>query len=285
MTLDFRIRQLAVTQSSNDDAKRAAEAGEPAGLVIWALKQTGGKGRHGRTWESPEGNLYMSALLRPACDARIAALYSFAAALAVYNLVSESLSPHRGERVAIAHTNERWSGEGGVSGYRPIVPPHPNPLPLERGEGNKNVALKWPNDVLVDGKKIAGILLESATANTGSIEWLVIGIGLNVAYHPEGGLYPATSLAAQGATTLAVPTILDRLLGHLGHWSEMLEKQGFSPLRAAWLEKAHKGRMTVRLPSGALDGDFADLDSEGRLRLRLADGTEQAIATGDVFFV
>ena len=119
--MDWRIRQLAETSSTNDEAKRAAEAGEDEGLVVWALKQTAGRGRHGRLWESPEGNIYCSVLLRPDCDARHAGHYSFVAALALADTVHEFLP-------------------------------------------NAAVTLKWPNDVLVDGKKISGILLESPAA-------------------------------------------------------------------------------------------------------------------------
>ena len=63
----YRIRELAETKSTNDDVKKAAEQGESEGLVVWAKKQTAGRGRHGRKWESPEGNLYASILLRPEC--------------------------------------------------------------------------------------------------------------------------------------------------------------------------------------------------------------------------
>ena len=110
----FDLRRVPVTASTNDDAVKAAEAGEAEGLVIWALRQTAGKGRHGRAWESPEGNLYCSVLLRPKEGTREAGLYSFVAALALYDTVRQCL---------------------------PVA----------------EIALKWPNDVLVEGEKIAGI--------------------------------------------------------------------------------------------------------------------------------
>src|ERR1700722_459255 len=88
----WRIKTLPNTASTNDDARAAAEAGEPEGLVIQALRQTSGRGRHGRAWESPEGNLYCSILLRPHEDRQHYGWYSFIAALAVGDVVQSSIA-------------------------------------------------------------------------------------------------------------------------------------------------------------------------------------------------
>jgi BirA family biotin operon repressor/biotin-[acetyl-CoA-carboxylase] ligase len=231
--MNWVVRNLAVTESTNDDAKKAAEGGEPEGLVIWALRQTAGRGRHGRNWESPEGNLYCSLLLRPVCETKDFSQYAFVAALALYDVV-KALAPKAG------------------------------------------ITLKWPNDVLADGKKISGVLLESGPG------WLVAGMGLNILNHPEGGLYPATSLQALGVQT-DPKTALDKLLERIVHWQAILQKDGFTPIRGAWLERAGQGRMMVKLPQGTVEGLFAGLAADGALRLKLADGSERAIATGDVF--
>jgi BirA family biotin operon repressor/biotin-[acetyl-CoA-carboxylase] ligase len=142
-----------------------------------------------------------------------------------------------------------------------------------------DIALKWPNDVLLSGKKVSGILLESGE------DWLVIGMGLNVASHPENALYPATSLREEGATSADLAAVLNMLLGRLGYWDETLKTTGFQALRETWLKYARKGAISVRLPQGTIDGEFAGLDADGGLCLRLADGSERVIATGDVFFV
>jgi len=234
MTEAYRIKKLAETGSTNDDARQAAEAGDAEGLVVWALKQTAGKGRHGRIWESPEGNLYCSILLRPKEGMDLAGLYSFVAALALYDTVRLCL---------------------------PVA----------------EITLKWPNDVLVEGEKVAGILIEAGP------DWLVIGIGLNVLHHPESGLYPSTSLLAVGAHDKALDDILEWLLRNLSHWCGIMQQQGFAPIRAAWLKHAVKGRLSVRLPNEMVVGEFAGLDERGNLRLYLADGSERAIASGDVF--
>ncbi|MDE2029268.1 MAG: biotin--[acetyl-CoA-carboxylase] ligase [Alphaproteobacteria bacterium] len=231
----FDIKQLEQTASTNDDARQAAENGAPAGTVIWALRQSAGRGRQGRVWESPEGNLYCSIVLRPAIERGAWGLYSFVAAL------------------AIADT---------MRGFLPSAP----------------IELKWPNDVLVGGKKISGLLLEAGE------NFLIVGIGLNIRHSPENPLYPATSLAAEGAGMLQAEVVLDELLAALGRWAERLEKQGFAPIRDAWLAHARKGALRVRLPDAEIQGEFAGLDEQGRLQLRLADRTICVIASGDVFF-
>jgi len=230
----FDLRRVPVTASTNDDAVKAAEAGEAEGLVIWALRQTAGKGRHGRAWESPEGNLYCSVLLRPKEGTKQAGLYSFVAALALYDTVRLCL---------------------------PV----------------SEISLKWPNDVLVEGEKIAGILIEAGA------DWLVIGVGLNVLHHPDSGLYPSTSLLAVGAHDKKLDDILDWLLQNLSHWYGIMREEGFAPIRTAWLKHAVKGRLSVRLPQETITGEFAGLDERGNLRLKLADGSERAIASGDAF--
>lgn len=236
----FRLRTLAETGSTNEDAKNQAAEGEAAGLVLRAERQSAGRGRQGRVWDSPPGNLYASVLLRPAVPPQESALYSFAAVLAVYDAVRRALP-------------------------------------------DADVCVKWPNDVLVSGKKISGLLLEAAPMEAGLVPWLVVGVGINVAHHPQGGLYPTTSLAAEGAN-VSVESVMESFLVAFDLWRETFIREGFAPLRQAWLAAARKGAMKVRLPHEEIDGTFADLDDKGRLILTLADGTSRAIEAGDVFF-
>ncbi len=235
----FDIHCLEETGSTNDDVKQAADKGAAEGTVVWALRQSAGRGRGGRRWQSPEGNLYFSILLRPEIPLKRRGLYSFVIALAVSDVLQD------------------------------LVP-------------ESTVELKWPNDVLVNGKKIAGILLE------GGEGWLVAGIGVNVMHHPDNPLYPVTSFAQEKAAIKDLRVVLDRVLEALGNWYERMNAEGFAPIREAWLSRARKGIMKVRLPNGTEDaeiqGRFADLDNEGNLCLILADGSLKTISTGDVFF-
>jgi BirA family biotin operon repressor/biotin-[acetyl-CoA-carboxylase] ligase len=147
------------------------------------------------------------------------------------------------------------------------------------------VRIKWPNDVLIDGCKTAGILIEAEQLPDGR-RAVVIGCGVNVGHRPDTGLYPATCLAEQGSA--ATP---QELFAHLVvSMSEALaiwdEGRGLARIRDAWLERADGiGKpVTVNLPDHQIHGVFDGIDGEGRLMLALPDGRKQMIASGDVFF-
>ena len=219
--------------STNDEATRLADAGSPEGTVVWAREQTGGRGRRGRNWASPVGNLYSSTILRPECAAPRAAELGFVAALAVAD----------------------------------IVP------------AGRAIRLKWPNDVLVDGGKVAGILLESAIGQDGLVEHVVAGIGINVAFAPQlpEMRYPG---AALGGTVEAALEGLARALGvRLAQW----RGDGFETIRAAWLAQAGPlgAEVDVRLGEELVRGWFAGLDREGGLLLETAAGP-RTIVSGDL---
>lgn len=143
--------------------------------------------------------------------------------------------------------------------------------------------LKWPNDVLFGNAKLAGILIESETADEKLA--VAIGIGVNCAHHPVHTPYPATDLAAAGAAIDATDlfaALSGTMMRRLDQWRA---GKGFATIRDDWLEQA-KGlghEMLVRLPGRELAGRFEALDDRGRLLLRLADGGLQAITAGDVF--
>lgn len=150
------------------------------------------------------------------------------------------------------------------------------------------VSCKWPNDVLVGGRKVAGILLESALAPAGRLEWIIVGIGVNVAWHPADGadlLYPATSVRAEGGKTATAETVLTRLIAAFDGWRTVWEADGFAAVRSAWLRRAHGlGRpVAVRLDGSTLEGVFADLDPGGAMVLATGGGGRQMVLAGDVF--
>ena len=140
-------------------------------------------------------------------------------------------------------------------------------------------ALKWPNDVLLDGTKCSGILLERVG------EALVIGMGVNLAHHPDATERPATSLAAAG---LAVPTpaaLLDELAAAFSHWRETWAAHDFAPIRAAWTARAAGvgARIVARLGNDSPEGIFIGLADDGALLMQLDDGSTRAIHAGEVF--
>jgi BirA family transcriptional regulator, biotin operon repressor / biotin---[acetyl-CoA-carboxylase] ligase len=146
-----------------------------------------------------------------------------------------------------------------------------------------SLRLKWPNDLLFDGAKISGILIEAESIGASTVT--VAGIGVNCAHHPADTAHPATDLATAGIT--ATPEMLFRLLSgamvaRLAQWDR---GAGFSAIRAEWLSHAAGigGDIVVRLPDRELAGRFEALDPAGRLMLRLPTGDLEAITVGEVF--
>jgi len=149
------------------------------------------------------------------------------------------------------------------------------------------LAIKWPNDILFDGRKLSGILAESQTGH-GDTVLAIVGIGVNLAHHPEDTRHPATDLAAEEIALEPADlfiSLADCMAYRLAQWQEG-QGRGFGQIRAAWLDRASGiGKMIdVRLPGETLSGRFAGLDETGRLVLRQADGTDRLISAGEVFF-
>ncbi len=212
-------------------------------LWVTAGEQVSGKGRRGRPWSSPRGNLYASLLLVDPAEPRRAADLCFVAALALSD--------------AVFATAPRAAAV---------------------------LALKWPNDVLIGGAKLAGILVEGAHAGGGFSA--VIGCGVNIASHPQGTPYPATHLAASDAAVNVesfFAALTDGFARRLEQWQR---GAGFAAIRQAWLQHAAGlgRRIVVRLPSGDIDGVFEALDAEGVLILREDAGTRREISAGEIFF-
>ncbi len=239
----YGLKTFDVIESTNEEARRLADAGEPGPVWISAARQTAGRGRRGRAWDSPTGNLAATLMLRPSRPAGECAQLSFAAAIAACDM---------------------------LQGFAPDVP----------------MRVKWPNDILASGRKITGILLESASQGGPVPAWLAIGIGVNLATHPDGTETPATSLKALGAP---VPTADDALLSlaaHFAGWYEAWSVQGFAALRDAWLARAEGlgSRIRARLATEETSGVFEGIDDSGALILRETSGAVRHIAAGEVFF-
>jgi BirA family transcriptional regulator, biotin operon repressor / biotin---[acetyl-CoA-carboxylase] ligase len=150
------------------------------------------------------------------------------------------------------------------------------------------VQVKWPNDVLGNGKKLAGILLESGP--DGEDRWLAIGIGVNLASFPTGTEFPATSLAELALAQLGpLPPSPDSALcvlaARFAHWYDVWMNQGFQTIRTAWLARAGGLGSTIRarLPGETRTGVFEGIDTSGALLLS-EQGQVRAIAAGEVFF-
>jgi len=153
-----------------------------------------------------------------------------------------------------------------------------------------DITLKWPNDVLVQNRKIAGILLESQSDGQGGVAHLVVGIGVNLVAAPapdaleQGAVRPISFRDASGVTVIPedfltpLAAAFDRLERHFATF-------GFDPIRAAWLSQAARlGEViTARLPNEEITGTFRDVDSDGNLVLETAQGPRR-IAAAQIFF-
>ena len=228
--------------STNDEAMALARSGAGGPVFVVAEKQTGGRGRHGRVWSSPPGNLYASLLLIDPAPLACLPQLGFVAGVALARTL----------RVCLA--------------------------------GDDRLKLKWPNDILFNGAKLSGILLESTTLPNGRLA-CVIGFGVNCVSHPDTLAYPATNLALAGRAPIDPCAVLDALAPNIQIMLETWDRgAGFTLVRSAWLAiAAGLGDMiTVTGSSRTVTGRFDGLDSTGRALVETADGLV-AIDAGDVF--
>ena len=243
MTAAAPIEFLDEVDSTNAEARRRAEAGEVGPIWIAARRQTAGRGRRGRVWETGAGNLAATLLMRTARPPAEAAQVSFVAALAAAALADA------------------------------FVPP-------------AGVSLKWPNDLLIGGRKAAGILVESG-AYLGGALWLAVGVGVNLATAPLALERPATTFAEHMDGPAPTPSeTLPVLAAAFARFTGLWDDEGFPAIAAAWTARAHGlgQACTARLARETLFGVAEGLDPDGAFRLRMADGAVVKVTAGDVFF-
>jgi BirA family biotin operon repressor/biotin-[acetyl-CoA-carboxylase] ligase len=152
------------------------------------------------------------------------------------------------------------------------------------GEGAAR--LKWPNDVLVFGRKAVGILVESGSRADGRL-WLAVGIGVNLAHAPTDTERPATSFAEHMNGAPPKPgDAIEVLAARFEAWRSLWATQGFGPIAKGWTDRAQGlgQRCEARLPNRTISGVAEGMDPDGALRLRLDDGALERITAGDVFF-
>jgi BirA family transcriptional regulator, biotin operon repressor / biotin---[acetyl-CoA-carboxylase] ligase len=146
------------------------------------------------------------------------------------------------------------------------------------------IRLKWPNDVLVDGAKLSGILLESGGSAAMGL-WLVVGIGINLAAHPDDAERPATNVATLTGVRHDPEKLLESLASAFTSWRQRWREGGFSAIRPHWLAASHGlGQpLVARLGQKTFEGVFAGLGDDGALLLRLESGEMRSIHAGEVF--
>lgn len=232
------------TDSTNTIAYRLAEDGASDGTVVLADCQRAGKGRLGRSWESPAGvNLYCSVILRPAIVPMLAYQLTFLSAVAVARTVAVStrLTPQ----------------------------------------------IKWPNDILVNGRKVAGLLNEMS-AETEKVHFVVLGIGVNLNMRreqfPADLRHPASSLFLESGEKIDRTAFARELLAALDALYDDYLKFGYAPIREEWLARCHMlGRkVSVDIRERVIVGEVTGIDDNGALLVRTSSGGEERILSGDV---
>lgn len=254
----YRLEAFESVGSTNVVALERAREGDQGRLWLAATRQETGRGRRGRVWETPSGNLAATLLLVDCCPLPLAATLGFVAGLAL----SDALS-------AVAPATRIAVGPDGGQGR----------------DGTGRYELKWPNDVLADGAKLAGILLESIILSEERFA-VALGIGVNVVAHPRGLPYPAISLAGLGAACTAETLFLalsDAWLRHERTWNQ---GRGLSAIRTAWLARAAGlgSEVAVNMGGDVVRGTFETIDEECRFLVRDKTGRLWPVAAGDVHF-
>ncbi len=239
-----RVEVLDEIDSTNSEAMRRTLAGETGPLWLRANMQTQGRGRSGRSWLSPRGNLHASLLFAPRCTPATVHQLSLLAGIAVHDAIGSS---------------------GAVS---------------------LGLRLKWPNDVLIGGAKVGGILAESIVGQGGT-PLAILGIGINLAFSPAQSGQAATHLSARGID-LEPEAALDVLDACICRWLAVWDRgNGFAAIRTAWLERAgpEGENLAINAGSGRVEGRFAGLDADGSLLLRDGEGRALRFTFGDVTVV
>jgi BirA family transcriptional regulator, biotin operon repressor / biotin---[acetyl-CoA-carboxylase] ligase len=234
------FEEVTLTGSTNADLLARAVQGAPEGLWLRADAQDGGRGRLGRIWESPSGNLFASTIVRLRDTDPSPASLAFVTAVAVFDTV------------------------------RLMAPQVP-------------ICVKWPNDILTpDGAKLCGVLLERAS------DAVVVGIGLNLVWHPQNLERKVTDLITRGATPPDAQTAVEIVADVFARYLAIWRQSGLEVIVRHWEARAHpRGTaLSAKLPDGEhLDGLYAGLNEDGALQLRLADGAIRAIHVADVFLI
>ena len=234
--------------STSDLAKAAAGAGAPAGSAFLLAEQTAGRGRQGRHWSSRRGGMYVSVLLYPSRPIDSWFGLSFATALAICDVVKTHLTDQ--------------------------IVQHDSSLPVP------GIGLKWPNDVLVNNRKVAGILLEAHGDS------LIIGSGVNIEVIApiDKNPHPPIAFGDFPGILPAPKHLAKNYLQRLQIYYELWERDGFEPVRELWLGQAlhMKHIISVRVAGRKITGICNELLADGGLVLLDESGTSHHITTGDV---
>ncbi len=239
----YKIIEFKELDSTMIKLKELAITGCDVNTAVWAKKQISGRGRHGREWTSPYGNLYVS-FLRQTENKNSKNIFApvFIVALAIANSIKD------------------------ISGDK-IIP-----------------RIKWPNDVLINKSKVAGILIENISLSNNNV--LNIGFGINIVSNPNNTIYPATNLNKEGIQTNSKEMIAI-FFKNLNLLEKLYIREGINKIYKMWGVFGHKigDPISVNIGKNKIFGKFNGLNREGGLLIIDGKGKEQVILAGDVFLL
>jgi BirA family transcriptional regulator, biotin operon repressor / biotin---[acetyl-CoA-carboxylase] ligase len=241
----YNLVCLEKIDSTNAEALRRAEKGQSKPLWIIANHQSQGRGRRGRKWIAAPGNLFATLLLNWSGPRAVLSELSFVAAVSCADML-ESL--------------------------------------IQNSRSETKVRLKWPNDILLNGAKVGGILIETFSIDEETIA-VAIGIGMNVANHPTETLaYPTTNFA-QAGFNLNSSEVFEQLARRFDYYFSLWQQgAGFENIKQRWLDFGPSigHQLKVNTGTGIITGNFSGLDNHGGLQLSLSDGSQQIVLAGDI---
>ncbi|MGE4313667.1 MAG: biotin--[acetyl-CoA-carboxylase] ligase [Pseudobdellovibrionaceae bacterium] len=241
----WAIERYEALASTQDEAKSLNANGLPRPFAVVADRQLQGRGRQGNTWDSPKGNLYTTLCFDADAPREAIGHYAFVVAVAAAQAIEATLGD--------------------------------TDIPYD-------LRLKWPNDILIDGRKVAGILLETDTGEGGGLH-IYAGIGINFAPQDDPMRISLSACAGENGT-LDIEAFLHLLLHQIDAQCAVYKEQGFAEIREEWLVRAYRLGKTIRArtPKSTQEGIFEGLDADGALLMTLDNGDRTRITAGEVFF-
>jgi len=241
-----KIHYFSEVTSTNDVAKKLATLGAEEGTMVIAEAQTCGRGRLGKGWLSPKGGLWFSVILYPKVKAKDAFKITFLTAVAIAKTIKKMLK--------------------------------------------LNAEIEWPNDVLVNGKKVCGILTETSIRGD-TLDSVIVGVGINANidsnFFPEDLKKIATTLSAEVKKEVDREKLLRKLLEELEVYYRMLKENNFDSILEEWKQLNHLFGANVEVISfnEKIEGQAVNVDQNGALIIKLADGTTRKVFSGDVTYL
>jgi len=234
--------------STNDEAIRLLKAGVRGDFVIIAREQHKGKGQKGKTWQSINGNLHASILISSDLNFDRLKELSFLTAVAIRDAILECIDYLKAPKA--------------------------------------NINLKWPNDVLIGDKKVAGILLESIRLDNKN--YVIIGIGANTHFIPKMDGIKITSLLNEGIVLKNCDDFLSKVMDNFQFYYDKWQlERDFSGIRKEWIKSAYNLNNSIILNDGlkAISGIFRGINQEGAICIELTNGEQLYFSSGEVSYL